>query len=157
MQAAIVGGLLSGGVVLLGVILEQHLTKRREREARIQEIARRLVIEIGKLEALLKRAPSEVDAGRLNEIDERVQALALEVRLLSLKRRHYHELTNAIDELLVNQFAARERRADGIPMEVLETLGGAAINDVVFPNAPHLGDRIRDRVKRGLPILGRES
>jgi hypothetical protein len=51
---------------------------------------------------------------------DRVQALAIELRLLSLKRRQSPAVRNAVAELLVTGLAARERRAQGTPMKLLE-------------------------------------
>jgi hypothetical protein len=144
MTSAIVGGLLSGIVVLLGVLFEAKLTQRRERQTRIEETTRRLLIGTRKLEHLSRQPPDGVDRDRLHELDDRVEALALELRLLSLKWRHYRGLTRAIDDLIVNQAVARERRSGGIPMSLVESLGASAIGDLVFPDTTDVGERVHD-------------
>ena len=153
MTSAIVGGLLSGIVVLLGVLFEAHLTKRRERQTRIEDTTRRLLIETRKLEHISRQTPDRVDRDRLHELDDRVEALALELRLLSLRWRHYRGLTHAIDDLIVNQTVARERRSGGIPMSLVESLGATAIGDVVFPDTTDVGERVHESAMstRGLP------
>jgi hypothetical protein len=153
LRAAIAGGLLSGVVVLIGVLVDQHLTRRREREARIQETTRRLVIETRKLEDLWRKSRAEVDQDRLDELDDRVESLALELRLLSLNRRRYRGLIRAIDDLIVNQIVAREQRSEGQVMSMLETLGSGAISDSVFPPTTGLIERVRHRAASGLPTL----
>ena len=155
LRAALAGGLLSGVVVLVGVLVDQHLTRRRERETRIQEATRHLVIETRKLEDLLRKSPADVDQDRLDELDDRVESLALELRLLSLNRRRYRGLIHAIDDLIVNQIVARERGSEGHVMSVLETLGSGAISDSVFPTTAALTELVRDRAARGLPKLHR--
>jgi hypothetical protein len=153
MTSAIVGGLLSGIVVLLGVLVEAQLTKRRERQTRIEETTRRLLIDTRKLEHLSRQPPDRVDQDRLHELDDRVEALALELRLLSLKWRHYRGLTRAIDDLIVNQTVARERRSGGVPMSLVESLGASAIGDLVFTDTSDVGERVHDGAlsKRVLP------
>ena len=62
--AAIIGGAISGAVVLVGILLAEYLARRRERDHQLRSAVRRLVLKVP--EALTYAGPFPPDDRRLD-------------------------------------------------------------------------------------------
>ena len=114
-EAAIIGGPISGAVVLIGVLLAEYLVRRRERDQRLRAAALRLSLKV--IEALEYAGPNPPNPSRwdygspgsfvLNEVNE---ALA-EIDVLCCRRlgKKMVELRDQADELNAMFFAASVR------------------------------------------------
>jgi hypothetical protein len=125
-KAALLSGLLSEFVVLVGVLLADWLAGRREQGSRVDNLSFRLIDQGSELENRLKEIDShEIEPHRQEvvQLQTQVRTCAFELRALLLGQPRCRALAKAVDELLARQFVAYDRYEAGIPMELLETLG----------------------------------
>ena len=159
--AAVIGGALSGGVVLTGVYLTEHLTRRRTRDALLREDLQRANVLLPAGLAFL--SPDPPDSRRFEigspgwDVDEQVTFLLLRMEATA---RDYpgdkgRRLREALEDVTARYAAAKVRHyARGLTLSIDERLA-INLSDVsaaLLPERPMLlDDAIKRYVAEGYP------
>jgi hypothetical protein len=142
--AAIVSGLLSGLVVLTGVVLAEALRRRSDVEQRQQRLVFDLVRELGHHERALRAQPPAD-----NLADQHAVVLSALFELRNVTRAS--TVRAAADESIARTQAALQRSLAGHPLPVSASLGGQELVAAALPDTPELTARITVYVRDGLP------
>jgi hypothetical protein len=143
--AAVLSGLLSGLVVLTGVILAEALRRGSDLRERQRRLVFDLVGELGRLERALRARP-----GPDNLTDQHARVMAALFELRNITRSD--DVRSAADESIARTQAALQRNIAGRPLPVSASLGGAEIVAAALPEPPALTRRITAYVRDGLPV-----
>ena len=144
LTAAIVSGLLSGAVVLTGVVLAEALRRRSDRDQRQRRLVFDLVRELGAHE----RALGTLSAGE-GVADQHAVVMSSLFELRNTTRAD--AVRSAADESIARTQAAMQRYLAGTPLPVTASLGGSEIVTAALPEPPELSRRITAYVRDGLP------
>jgi hypothetical protein len=155
-EAAIIGGLLSGSVVLLGVGLSEWFTRSRQRWGRVEGATFDLLRLISLQERLLRIAPA---ADASSSADEAVtsnhaqcMALLVEVRsLCSGSSRRAVGIRSVANEVIARLIVAFDAYNAGHLLEEQATLGGRLLNEAVFAQSENLSRRVDELRSTGIP------
>jgi len=140
----IVVGLLSGLVVLTGVVLAESLRRRSDRDARQRRLVFDLVRELGRHERALRAESTPSDLS-----DQHALVLSSLFELRNITR--HEAVREAADESIARTQAALQRRLAGHALPVGSSLGGSELVAAALPEPPELTRRITDYVRDGLP------
>jgi hypothetical protein len=159
--AALVGGALSGGVVLTGVYLTEHLTRRRTRDALLREDLQRANVLLPVGLAFLGSDPPDSRRFEIGspgwDVDQQVTFLLLRMEATA---RHYpgdkgRRLREAIDDVNARYVAAKVRHlARGLTLSIDDRLAInlAEVSAALLPERPILlDDAIKRYVAEGFP------
>ena len=156
-HAALVGGALSGGVVLLGVVLAEWTSRRGRRWA---DLVRATHVVAGRLPEVLVYFTEEPPDPRRTEIGstgrdpERELLGALdEIDALTRPRltRHRKDIREAGDLIMVQAIAASIRSYNGIPLTQEErgVITAKPLTEVVFGPRPVRDDLLQHYLQYG--------
>jgi hypothetical protein len=144
LTAAVVSGLLSGAVVLTGVVLAEALRRRSDRDQRQRRLVFDLVRELGVHERALGTPPVGDGVADQHAI---VMSSLFELR----NTTRSDAVRSAADESIARTQAAMQRYLAGTPLPVTASLGGSEIVAAALPEPPELNRRITAYVRDGLP------
>ena len=145
LTAAVVSGLLSGLVVLTGVVLAEALRRRSDVEQRQRRLVFDLVRELGHHERALRTNPPPTTLA-----DQHAVVLSALFELRNVTRTS--TVRAAADESIARVQAALQRSIVGEPLPVAASLGGQEPVAAALPDTPALTERIRHYVRDGLPV-----
>jgi hypothetical protein len=158
-QAALIGGALSGAVVLVGVLLAEYLVRRRQREDQLKAAVQRLALTAAK--ALIYAGPTPPSPDRLSfgsagwvAFNETYQVL-YEIELLSRRgvSTHAKQVREQANDLNAKLFAVSSRLQRGIVLteEELWSLTGdcGQLSVTVFGPSPYLEELFRRYDEQG--------
>jgi hypothetical protein len=151
------GGLLSGIVVLTGVVLSQSLRNRRETRIAVESAAVEIVMELPVFANLLTRADTNFSLGSESwTVQQRVKANLANMDAKTRKRkRAFKEIRQIVDEISARIGAAEIRRfRDGHFMSSPEcvSLCGNGLYAAVFGKRQVLDETLKNYVENGLPV-----
>jgi hypothetical protein len=159
-HAAIVGGLISGAVVLLGVLLAEGLRRGWERRQALRRAIRVIVQQLPI--AMIFLTENTPDERRWNIespgwiIYQQVMSACTEADTASRSRwtRHRAEVRAALDEIVARMSAAAIRSASGhlVTVAQLSSIPTDQLTLAVFGKRNTIDDRLIGYVKRGLPV-----
>ena len=144
LTAAIVSGLLSGAVVLTGVVLAEALRRRSDLDQRQRRLVFDLVRELGVHERALGTLPAGDGVADQHAV---VMSSLFELR----NTTRSDTVRSAADESIARTQAAMQRYLAGTPLPVTASLGGSEIVAAALPEPPELSRRITAYVRDGLP------
>lgn len=141
LQAALLSGVISGLVVLVGVLCSELLTRQRQRRERAEQSIYQLIALLGAEERMLRESPSGTGAPeQLREIHARCVTHLFELR--TIRGRSLHEVREAASECIARASAALLRYSEGIPLDARESLGGRRLTTAMFPAESSLTERV---------------
>jgi len=150
LQAAILSGVISGAVVLLGVLASELLTRQRQRRERAEQSIYQLVPLLGAEERMLREAHAgEAVSSQLRELHSRCLTHLFEIRTIG--GRSLEPVRDAAGECIARSNAALLRYTEGIVMTESESLGGRQLTAAMFPAGSSLTDRVQHLRREGLP------
>jgi hypothetical protein len=145
LTAALVSGLLSGLVVLTGVVLAEALRRRSDVEQRQRRLVFDLVRELGHHERALRAQPPPTTLA-----DQHAVVLSALFELRNVTRAS--TVRAAADESIARVQAALQRSLAGEALPVAASLGGQELVAAALPETPALTERITRYVREGLPV-----
>jgi len=150
LTAALVSGLLSGLVVLTGVVLAESLRRRSDLGERQRRLVFDLVRELGRHERALRAVPAPEGVA-----DQHALVLSSLFELRNITRSD--GVRRAADESIARTQAALQRNLAGQALPVSSSLGGPDIVAAALPEPPELTGRITRYVRDGLPASRPDS
>ena len=159
MGPAVVGGLISGVVVLLGVLLAEILNRQREQKSAINSAVKTIAIELPILCYYFSEPVAHPDLFEPGftgwEIQQRVYRNLIEIDMRTRTRKgKYRETRNKTDDISSRMAAAIIRRINGIPLTEEERLSMCTngLFQTVFGDRDTLDGDVLQYIENGLPI-----
>jgi hypothetical protein len=158
-QAALLGGLIAGAVVLIGVSLSEALTRGRERWTAMREELHRIVMRLPV--ALIYLGPNPPDPARVSfgspgwAVEREVTDALFKIEALARGRRgkRYEEVKKAADDLTARFSAALMRAHNGQYLSYAEMLEIAAtqLTRAILGEREHIDQLFKQYVREGFP------